>query len=232
MIRPVITLRRVRVIVDVDTQKDFFLAEGAAPIRNHRRVLANIRRIMAFARMKNIRMISTTQIYHPGENNYCVEGSKGQEKIGYTVRNRHKTFAADGCTDLPREILLKNSQVILNKRCPNPFNEPRADRMLSELRADEFILFGATAEKAIKDTALGLLARRKHVVIVTDAIGSHDKNAAEIALRQIEAKGAKLIDTKTLCGTSCLRLVGACHCDRCQGKIGNSNGKVADNEVA
>lgn len=218
MIRPVITLRRVRVLVDIDTQQDFFLANGAATVRNHRRVLGNIRRIVAWARVKNLRMISTAQVYHPHDHvGYCLEGTDGQKKLRYTIRNKYKRFAADGCTDLPREILLHNDQVILNKRGPNPFDEPRADRMLSELRADEFVLFGALTEGAIKDTALGLLARRKHVVVVTDAVGSHNKEAAEVALRQMAAKGAKLTDTKAICGTSCLKIVGACSCDRCQG---------------
>ena len=99
MIRPVITLRRVRVLVDVDTQQDFFLANGAATVRNHRRVLANIRRIIAWARLKNLRMISTAQEYHPHDRvDYFLEGTEGQKKLRYTVRNKHKRFAADGCT--------------------------------------------------------------------------------------------------------------------------------------
>lgn len=220
MIRPIITLRRRRVIVDVDTQNDFFLATGLACVRNHRRVLANIRRTVAWARVKNIRMISTSQIYdNSNGHKYCIAGTKGQEKLSYTVRNRHKCFEADGSTDFPREVLTEYDQVILNKRCPDPFDEPRADRMLSELRVDEFILIGANTEGAIKSTALGLLARRKNVTILTDAVGSQDKDAAEIALRKAEAKGAKLTDSKTLFGHSSLRLVGLCDCDRCQGRM-------------
>ena len=91
--------------------------------------------------------------------------------------------------------------------------------MLGELQVNEFIIIGATAEKAVKQTALGLLIRRKHVTILVDAVGAHDRAAAEIALRQAEAKGAKLAETKTLLGTSCLRLIGICDCDRCQGRI-------------
>ena len=221
MIRPVVTLRRKRIIVDVDTQKDFLLAGGTACVRNHRRVLQNIRRVMAWARMKNIRVISTQQIYEVSDHgpDFCIGGTSGQEKIPYTIRDRHISFAADGCTDLPRDILKKYDQIILHKRCPNPFNEPRADRVLGELQANEFIIIGATAEEAIKQTALGLLIRRKHVTILTDAVGSHDRAIAEIALRKAEAKGAKLAETKNLLGTSCLRLVGACDCDRCQSRF-------------
>ena len=61
--------------------------------------------------------------------------------------------------------------------------------------------------------------RRKKVIILTDAVGTHNRGAAEVALRQAEAKGAKLMDSKNLFGPSRLRLVGTCGCDRCQGKM-------------
>jgi len=221
MIRPIITLRRRRVIVDVDTQKDFFLASGKACIRNHRRVLANVRRVAAWGRLKNIRMISTAHICFGSNGQACISGSSGQEKISYTVRSRHTIFAADGSTDMPRDIFARFDQIILNKRCSDPFDEPRADRVFSELKVDEFIVIGAVTEDAVKATVLGLLARRKHVTLLTDAVGSHNKEAAEVAIRQMEAKGAKLTDSKAFIGPSCLRLVGACNCDRCRGRMGS-----------
>ena len=221
MIRPVITLRRKRILIDVDTQREFFLADGASCIRNHRRVLANIRRVMAWARLKNVRMISTARVYDNGtkDRDGCLDTADGPRKISYTVRPRRISFAADGCTDLPRDIFRHYDQVILEKRAIDPFEEPRADRMLSELRANEFVLIGGTMEGAVKATALGLLARRKNVTILTDAVGSRDKAAAQIALRQVEAKGAKVAETKALLGSSHLRMVGVCGCDRCRGRI-------------
>ncbi len=221
MLRPLGSLRRRRVLVDIDTQRDFLLSDGAVCVRNHRRVLANIRRISAWARSKNICVISTTQVY-PNDNgsnrhNYCIDGTKGQKKIRYTLREKRTGFVADGSTDLPKNILRTYDQVIFAKRCLDPFNEPRVDRLLSELRADEFILIGATTEGSVKATALGLLQRGKRVTVVTDATGSRDKNQAQLALRQMQAKGAKLIETKSLAGSSHLKQVGACHCQRCQG---------------
>ncbi len=220
LIRPVITLRRRRIIIDVDTQKDFMLAGGKVCVRNHRRVLQNVRRVMAWARAKNIRVISTEQVYDKSDrkHTWCIAGTEGCNKIAYTVRSNRIMFPADGCTDLPRDILKHHDQIILRKRCVNPFDEPRADRVLGELQVNEFIIIGATAEEAVKMTALGLLVRRKNVTILVDAVGTHDRAAAEIALRQAEAKGAKLTDTKSLLGSSCLRLVGICDCDRCQGR--------------
>lgn len=220
MIRMLLKLRRRRILVDVDTQKDFFLADGAACIRNHRRVLANIRRVLAWARSRNLRVISTVQVYGGGngnnEHHYCLEGTTGQEKIRYTLLDNHTTFVADGNTDLPRDILRTYNQVIFNKRCLDPFDEPRIDRIFSELRADEFILIGACTEGAVRATALGLLQRGRKVTVITDALGSRDKGKAELALRKMQAKGAKLIEAKALAGVSHLRLVGVCSCEKCR----------------
>jgi nicotinamidase-related amidase len=90
----------------------------------------------------------------------------------------------------------------------DPFEEPRIDRLLSEIRANEFVLIGACAEGAIEATALGLLQRGKKVTVVVDAIGAQDKQRAKHAFRKIAAKGARLIETKKLAGTSHLKSVG------------------------
>ena len=194
-----------RVVVDIDTQRCFFPDNGKAHIHNNRTVLANIRRVMAWTRLKHIYVVSTKQVpvcycnFRRGDTNDL-------NKIGYTLRNRRIQFDATDCTDLPNEILEQYDQVILCKRCIDPFEEPRADRMLTELEADEFILIGSLVESAIKATALGLLARRKNVRVLVDAACSDNKAAAKIALQQIRAKGAKLLDTQTLLGSSALHL--------------------------
>ena len=152
MIRSVIRLRPERILIDIDTQKDFFLASGTARIRNHRRVLANIRRIVAWARIQNIPMISTVQIYYNGgdfKHIYCVAGTESQKKIRYTFRNRRISFPAVDCTDLSSEILKQYDQVILHKRCFDPFKEPRTDRMLTELLANGVFVYSAMAEVTI-----------------------------------------------------------------------------------
>jgi nicotinamidase-related amidase len=149
--------RRRQVLVDIDTQRDFLLAEGNACIRNHRRVLAHIRRVIAWARRQNVPIISTCEVY-----------PNGQKKISYTLLNSRIVFPADGNTDLPRDMLRKYRQIVLHKRCVDPFDEPRIDRLLSEVRANEFILIGADVEGAIKATALGLLQRGKRVTVIID----------------------------------------------------------------
>jgi len=219
MILQFIRARRRQILVDINTQKDFLLAEGKACIRNHRRVLAHIRRVMAWARCRNIPVISTAEVYsnsNGGAIDYCIDGTEGQKKIRYTLLSSHISFPADGSTDLPRDMLRQYRQVILHKRCVDPFDEPRIDRLLSEVRANEFILIGACVDGAVMATALGLLQRGKRVSVVVDAVGSHSKREAKLAFRKMEAKGARLIETKRLAGTSHLRHVGICNCRSCR----------------
>jgi nicotinamidase-related amidase len=220
MILQLIRPRRKRILIDIDTQRDFLLAEGKACIRNHRRVLAHIRRVIAWARLMHIPIVSTAEVY-PGNNghdefHHCIDGTEGQKKVSYTLLADRVTFAADGNTDLPRDMLRRHRQVILHKRCVDPFDEPRIDRLLSELRANEFILVGTSLEGAVKMTALGLLQRGKNVTVVIDAVGTHDKKDATLTLRKMETKGARLIETRKLAGMSHLRQVGVCDCESCQ----------------
>jgi nicotinamidase-related amidase len=137
---------------------------------NSETVLANIRRVIAWTRIEHICVVSTKQV----PVCYCdfQKGNvNGLEKIGWTLRKRLTQFDATDCTDLPNEIFERYDQVIFCKRSIDPFEEPRVDRMLTKLEADEFILIGSLVEGAIKATAPGLLARRKNVSILEDAVG-------------------------------------------------------------
>jgi nicotinamidase-related amidase len=230
MIWQLLKRRRQYIVIDINTQRDFFLAGGNACIGNHRRVLANVRRVMAWARRNNVRVISTCEVYPNGngaaEPGYCIDGTEGQKKISYSLLSNRVSFAADDNADFPQDLLRRYRQVILHKRSVDPFDEPRIERLLSEIRAENFILIGASAEGAVKAAALGLLQRGKRVTVVSDAVGSLNKRESKLAFRKMSAKGAKLVETKKLAGVSHLRHVGICECESCQGRTRKAAVKV------
>ena len=206
MIKQIKYARQECVVVDIDTQRYFFSDSGKARVHNSETVLANIRRVIAWTRLKHIYVVSTKQV----PVCYCDfqrGNTDGLEKIAWTLRNRRTQYDASDCTDLPNEIVERYDQVIFCKRCIDPFEEPRVDRMLTELETDEFILIGSLAEGAIKATALGLLARRKNVRVLVDAIGTCNAKAEKRALQNMRAKGAKLSDTETLMNSPAVRLL-------------------------
>ncbi|MHC4265060.1 MAG: cysteine hydrolase family protein [Planctomycetota bacterium] len=195
---------RKRVVIDIDTQRCFLENNLKVQFNKNIKALANIRRIIAWTRLKHIYVVSTIQI---SSNNGCYCNLRGDEisglgKINCTLRKRRVKFDATDCTDLPIEILRRYDQAIFCKRCTDPFEEPRADRMLTELEADEFILIGSLAEGAIKATAFGLLARQKNVTVLVDAVLSGNRRAVSLALRCIRARGGKLIETQKILGSS------------------------------
>lgn len=208
------------IIVDINTQEDFFLAKGGYCINNHGRILERIRRIMAWVRLKYITVISICEIHCENDidHNYCIQGTDGQNKIGYTLLKNRFSFSTSNSTDLPLDLFYYYQQIILQNRYFDPFHEPMIERLLSEARAEEFILIGASIEGAVLQTTLGLLQRGRNVKVMVDALGLHKKKDAKLALRKMETKGAKLIETKKLVGISHLQRVGICHCLMCKKK--------------
>jgi nicotinamidase-related amidase len=220
MILQLLKNKRRHVLVDIDTQRDFLLAGGNACISDHAEVLANIRRVMAWARHRGVQIISTAEVY-PDNNGsslvkYCIDGTRGQRKIRYTLLSNRVSFPADTLNPLPADLMRAYRQVILHKRTTDPFDEPRIEGLFSEMLANEFILIGAGTEDAVEATAIGLLHRGKNVRVVVDALGSHDRRKGKLALRKMKAKGAKLIKSKDLAGVSHLRFTGLCDCDSCR----------------
>ena len=232
MLLQMVRARRRQILVDINTQQDFLLAHGNACIRNHRRVLMHIRRMMAWARKNDIPLISTCQINY-GEDGYGESHTmlyKGLAKVSYTQLSNHISFAADKYTDLPSDVMQRYRQVILHKRTIDPFEEPRIDRLLSEIKAAEFVLMGTCTEGAVQSTALGLIQRGKNVTVVTDAVGSRDHNEAKMALRKMEAKGAHMIETRRLAGDTRLQQVHACQCESCR-RVAAKTPVMAEREV-
>lgn len=192
-----LTRRPQRILIDVDTQVDLLNAS-----QQHTELLLRFRRLMAWARLNQLSVISTALANRPSTNGNsvlnCIEDTAGQRKIGYTTLANRIRFNAENRFDLPDSLFENYQQVIFEKRSDNPFVMPRADRLLSELKLDRFIVFGMGAESAVKATVLGLLNRKKKVVLVSDAVGYTNHTTAILAFRQMQAKGAKLIKTVAL----------------------------------
>jgi nicotinamidase-related amidase len=192
---------RSYLLIDIDTQRGFLLARSDACVKNHRKISASIRSVIAWARRENIKIISINGI-SCNNTNYHLEGTDGSKKIRYTLLGNRASFAADDSNFVSADLIQQHRQLILHRRCIDPFDEPKIDRLLSEIQTDEYILIGIGVEKAIKATVLGLLQRGKSVGIVVDALGSHNMEEAKLALRKMETKGAKLLTTKSLAGLS------------------------------
>ena len=101
----------------------------------------------------------------------------------------------DNYLSLPPDLRKNYHQLIFRKRTRDVLSNPKADLLLTQLKVEEYILFGVGIERAIKSLALGLLARHKRVAVVRDACGWWSAGDGELALRQLAAKSVRLTGT-------------------------------------
>ena len=100
---------------------------------------------------------------------------------------------------MPRDIFRNFDQIIFRKRTKDFLGNPKAERLLTEASVGEYVILGIGLEMAIRSLALGLITRMKRVAVVYDACGYWNVTAADLSLRQMEAKGARLICVEELC---------------------------------
>ena len=192
-----------RVLVDMNTQCDFLLPRGALPVVNRLEILPNIRKIMNWGRIERIPVISSLECHRNGESSdgfpaHCIDRSTGQKKLPFTLMSRRIVIHGDNTLDLPLDPFRRFQQVIFTKRSRDFLSNPKADRLLNAIKVKYAIVFGVLAEHCVKIAVLGLLARRRRIIVVKDACGYWCAADGELAFRQMGAKGAILATTEEL----------------------------------
>lgn len=191
-------------MVDLNTQVDFCAPDGAYPAENLDTLLPALRRVIAWAKRNQAPVISSVDTHRAWELNHeacpphCIDGTPGQRKLEFTLFSTRTRVETDNTLAVPFDLFRYHQQVIFPQRSDDLLANPKADRFITQLPVKEFILFGNGVEGAIKALSLGLIARGRSVTIVLDACGHWSMATAELALRQIAAKGARLITVDEL----------------------------------
>lgn len=192
------------ILLDVDTQKDFILPDGAWPVPGAFGLIPSFERICRYARMYNLRVIATTQVL-PGHDprfepnggdapSHCLAGSTGVEKVRATRPERPVTLEnrsypageVERLTAAAREIVLQTAG-------PDPTVHSGMEALLSGVR--NVIVFGVAADGAVRRAVEFLLARGLVVEVVETAVQarSTEPEATETALEGLVAMGARRI---------------------------------------
>ena len=192
------------VLLDLNTQADFLDAGAACLVRDSSQLLRAIRRVVAWAKWHHVPVISSIDSHresestHDGFPRHCIDGTPGQQKLPCTLFGANIRVEGDNTLSVPLNLFSQHQQVIFRKRSHDLFGNPKADRFLTQLPTDEFILFGVGVEYSMKALALGLLARNKRVTVITDCCGYWSGPLADLSLRQMWAKGATPITVEQL----------------------------------
>ncbi len=171
--------------------------------KNRAAVISNIRALMGWAREQEVPVVSCIQAFRPTDDlngcpRHCIDGTPGQKKMPFTLLSKRVLIKADNSYAVPIDLMQQHHQVIFRKRTEDLLANPKADRLLNDLQPDRFILFGVGLETWIRLLALGLMIRQKRMCVVSDACGYWNPVAADLTLRQLEAKGVQIAKTQEL----------------------------------
>lgn len=200
MVEPVKAFNWNRVLIDICTQRDYLEPGAILQMKNLDTLVPNLKRVFEWAQRERVPIVSLVESHRPSEPSngfpmHCVDGTAGQRKVDYTLLDPHIIVENDNYLSLPPDLQVKYRQVIFRKRTREILSNPKADRFLTQLDPDPFIIFGVGLERPIRSLALGLLARHKKVAVISDACGYWSAGDADLAARQIAAKHIQLIST-------------------------------------
>jgi nicotinamidase-related amidase len=185
-------------MIDLNTQRDFCTPEGTYPVRNLNALIVPLRRVVAWTLRNCVPVVSAIDSHRPHEfearrsRPACIDGTEGQRKLDFTILPHRLHVEADNTLFVPLDLFDVYQQLIFRERTDDLFSNPKADRFLTQMYASEFIVYGIALESAVKAVVLGLISRGKRVTVLPEVCGYWDRAAADLALRQVSAKGAEI----------------------------------------
>ncbi len=195
------SLRESDVLIDLCTQKDYLCKTGRRPTANAETALAHIKHLVGWARWSKLPVISIADELPPERALSespppCVLGTPGQHKVSYTLLPDHVFVESDNCLCISLDILRQHPQAIFSKRHRDPLTNPKLDRLVTEMPAKRFVVFGVAMDTCVRPLVLGLLLRGRSVVVVGDACAYWSEVEAQFCERQILAKGCPIVTTR------------------------------------
>ena len=190
-----------RILLDIETQRDFFDPSGNCYTLRADKAAAHIRRIFGWARKNEIPVISTVLRVRKGERGplsnipHCIEDSPGEQKMASTLMPTRINLGLRNTTDLPRDIFERFQQVIFEKRDTDILAHARLERLVTELGPYTFILLGAGVARGIVQAAVGLRRRGFGVILARDAVVDLGDPMTEMAYLRMEAKSVVFAPT-------------------------------------
>ncbi|MFQ5805937.1 MAG: isochorismatase family protein [Phycisphaerae bacterium] len=185
------------VFVDLCIQREYLAENGPRRCQNAEQVALNVKHVMAFARLAKVPVLSCVDVNRAnriGSEFVPVVSREApqEQKAAFTLLPHHTVVESDNSLCVPLDVLQRYQQAIFTKVHRDPFTNPKLDRLLTEMPARRFIVFGIPLETSLRILVLGLLRRRRRVTLLTDACGYWNRQEAQMVVRQLGVKGCKL----------------------------------------
>jgi nicotinamidase/pyrazinamidase len=186
---------------EVDVQSDFMLPGGKLYVPGAEKLLPNIRKLTDAARRDEVFLVSHG-CFHPANDPefrqfppHCLKGTPGADFVPEALADRVARVENRVAAELPAD-LSKYQQIVLEKQTLDIFETRHAGELVERLGdAPEFVVFGVVTEYCVSCATKGLLARKRRVALVKDAIETLDPNIGSKTLAELQSLGARLTTT-------------------------------------
>jgi nicotinamidase/pyrazinamidase len=182
------------VFVDVDTQLDFLYPAGALYVPGAERIVPAIEQLNRYAAAQGITVLSTMDAHSEDDAEFrswpphCIAGTQGQHKACATlldkrvvIPNRERAFSLEGAR-----------QILLEKQTVDAFATLTLPRVVEALGADSFVVYGVVTEICVLYAARGLLAAKRRVAVVSEAVKELHAGDAARAYSEIRSLGGSV----------------------------------------
>ena len=194
-------LSRDFVFWEVDVQADFMLPGGKLYVPGAEKLLPNIRKLTDAARRDEVFLVSHG-CFHPADDPefqqfppHCLKGTPGAEFVPEALANKFARIENRPTEKLPKD-LSNYQQIVLEKQTLDIFETHHADALVERLGSSpEFVVFGVVTEYCVSCAAKGLLARKRRVAVVKDAIETLDPQVGARTISDLKSLGARLVTT-------------------------------------
>ncbi len=202
-------------LIDVDTQHDFCMPDGALYVRGAEALIPTFRALVARAVERETMVVGSMDSHafdawefagapHKGPNGespnfppHCVKGTTGWLKVAGTTAPRTRFIPNVRVDDGELASLVTRhapQMLLLEKEVYSLFANPNADAILESVAAERFIVFGVATDYCVRAAALGLVEWGE-VWLVRDAVAAVDPAEGERALAECAARNVRLVTT-------------------------------------
>src|SRR5215813_3448564 len=191
---------------DVDTQRDFMLAEGKLYVPGAERLFSLLEQLTTCARRHRIAIAGSVDCHAPSDPElqanggeypeHCMDGTEGQKKVAATAPARPLWIEDRTYTESDLQALLnQEGEVYLEKRRFDVFAGNRnAQKVFDALLRDkaDIVVYGVVTEVCVDQVITGLKDRSVRLHVPVDAIAALNEERGQETLEKWRRWGVRL----------------------------------------
>ena len=185
------------VFLDIDTQVDFIMPQGALYVPDAEQLLPLYDRLSRFALDRGIPVLASADAHDENDPEFkqfpphCVKGTAGQLKVPQTRPELFFVQKNDGAAVTKEQ--LKFNHVLFEKQTFDVFSNAKIEVYLKHLQPQTVVVYGVATDYCVKAAVEGLLVRQYAVWLLTDAIKAVQPQKEKDLLKAFQARGVRLL---------------------------------------